>query len=145
MTGLFAVTGVVLAALFTLASLARRRLMVVRVEGDSMLPALRDADLRLAWRIFPGRPGLQQLRHQVVVFRLLEHQRFEELSHLVKRVAAVEGDPVPPQVRHALALDPGATVPQGHVAVLGDHPRSQDSRHLGFIAAGQLVGVVRGV
>ncbi|RJL32250.1 hypothetical protein D5H75_16135 [Bailinhaonella thermotolerans] len=50
-----------------------------------------------------------------------------ETPYLIKRIAAVAGQPVPPDV-------PGRTVPEGQVVVLGDNPaQSLDSRHLGPI------------
>jgi signal peptidase I len=58
----------------------------------------------------------------------------------VKRVAAVGGDPVPGWLAGTM---PGvARVPAGHVVVAGDNRRSQDSRHLGLVVVGDIVGTV---
>ena len=105
----------------------------VTVRGNSMSPTLRDGQRLLARRLF-RRP-----RHrEVIVFRVPD----PELPHRVKRVAAVAGDPVPSWLAAAL---PGLTrVPDGFVAVVGDNPRSQDSRQLGLIDCRDVVGAVRG-
>ena len=105
----------------------------VTVRGNSMSPALRDGQKLLARRLF-RRP-----RHdEVIVFRVPD----PELPHRVKRVAAVAGDPVPAWLAETL---PGlAHVPDGFVAVVGDNPRSQDSRQLGLIDCRDVVGAVRG-
>ncbi|MFE4974160.1 S26 family signal peptidase [Kitasatospora sp. NPDC056651] len=59
---------------------------------------------------------------------------------MVKRLAALPGDPVPPSVRAVL---PGGTVPGGHVVLLGDNPDfSTDSRVWGAVPARNVVGVV---
>lgn len=106
----------------------------VTVRGDSMAPTLRDGQRVLARRLVRG-----PRRHEVIVFRVPD----PELPHRVKRVAAVAGDPVPEWLAPAL---PGVVrVPDGFVAVVGDNPRSQDSRQLGLIDRHDVVAAVRGV
>jgi signal peptidase I len=141
LAGLFAV-GVVLALR------ARRRWMVVTVEGNSMAPTLQHGQRLLARRLGRGRsrgPGFS--RSDIVVFVLPPEQAralmTEDLVHRVKRVAALEGDPVPEWAREALCADAQARVPPGKVVVSGDNPRSQDSRQLGYIDADAIVAVVR--
>jgi signal peptidase I len=57
---------------------------------------------------------------------------------MVKRAVALPGDPVPEGVP-----GPSRTVPAGHLVVLGDNPgRSHDSRAVGYVPAGALLGVV---
>ncbi|MFJ6465897.1 S26 family signal peptidase [Streptomyces sp. NPDC091387] len=58
---------------------------------------------------------------------------------LVKRVVALAGDPVPPEVREAA----GALVPAGQLVALGNNPAfSTDSRFWGTPPARSVVGVV---
>ncbi|MGI5176273.1 S26 family signal peptidase [Dactylosporangium sp. CA-152071] len=110
--------------------------LVVRVHGDSMEPALHDGDLVLARR----RAGRTPRRGDIVVLRrpaAAAPPPGAEVVHggptpatpspwLVKRVAAVPGDPLPPDVP---AAAPGP-VPAGMVVVLGDRP-GLDSRLFG--------------
>ncbi|MFV2209049.1 S26 family signal peptidase [Actinomadura sp. LOL_016] len=119
---------------------ARRSLVVVTVSGTSMTPALRDGD-----RVLVRRRALHRVRRGDVV--VLEPPldgpylpgppgsggRFWN----VKRVAALPGDPLPPDV-------PGGdgTVPAGTLAVLGDDPGSVDSRMRGVFPGDRLLGVV---
>ncbi len=58
----------------------------------------------------------------------------------VKRVAAVAGDPVPSCILEA-RMDMSWTVPDGHIAVLGDAQRSRDSRHFGLVPLTAVLGV----
>jgi signal peptidase I len=59
---------------------------------------------------------------------------------LVKRVAAVAGDPVPAGFGAAVGV---SRVPPDHFLVLGDNPaESHDSRHEGFIPHARIRGVV---
>jgi signal peptidase I len=58
---------------------------------------------------------------------------------VIKRVAAIGGDPVPASVRAAV---PGvALVPRHSVVVMGNEAFSRDSRHWGFIPSSQIFGV----
>ncbi|WP_223645353.1 S26 family signal peptidase [Corallococcus sp. EGB] len=126
------------------ASWARRRWMVVAVQGNSMSPTLHDGQ-RLVARRLDRSNG--HARSDIVVFRMPAAQRAtlgdEALPYLVKRVAAVAGDPVPDWARAALGADSQTRVPPGKVVVSGDNAVSQDSRQLGYIDAETLIAVVR--
>ncbi|MFS1304267.1 S26 family signal peptidase [Streptosporangium longisporum] len=64
-------------------------------------------------------------------------------SRVVKRVAAVQGDPVPASVPHGAGE---TSVPGGCVVLLGDNPEeSLDSRHFGYVPVADVVGKVVGV
>jgi signal peptidase I len=127
------------------AGATRWRYSVVTVHGPSMEPELADGDRLLACRC-----GIRRLRTgQLVIFREpgLRRRRPAWLTGagrdlwVVKRVAAIPGDPVPDAVRPA-AVGTGV-VPRGAVVVLGDAPSSRDSRQWGFITASQVLGVAR--
>jgi signal peptidase I len=58
---------------------------------------------------------------------------------LVKRVAAIEGAAVPPDIRPAAGGH--AVVPEGCFVVRGDNPASLDSRRFGYAARRDVLGV----
>ncbi|MGS2644341.1 S26 family signal peptidase [Streptosporangium sp. LJ11] len=63
-------------------------------------------------------------------------------SRVVKRVAAVQGDPVPASVPRRAGE---TSVPGGCLVLLGDNPgQSLDSRHFGYVSATDVVGKVVG-
>ncbi|MFD1538340.1 S26 family signal peptidase [Nonomuraea guangzhouensis] len=125
----------------------RRRYMVVTVHGESMLPTYRPGE-RLVLRRTPPR----SLRTgQVVVLTEPGHSEPDApLSGtstgpylIIKRVAALPGDPIPRDTVPALRTAPGTRVPDGHLVVLGDNAdRSHDSRHSGYLTTDRLLGVV---
>jgi signal peptidase I len=121
---------VVLAALALTA--ARRLLLVVTVEGTSMQPTLQPGD-----RVLVRRRRGQPARGSVVV---LPKPAGTEEHWVIKRVAALPGDPVPAPVRPAVGG--AATVPPGRLVVLGDNRHSTDSRRWGFVPVDQVVGSV---
>lgn len=119
----------------------RRQVFVLEVSGESMLPTLRQGDRMLAERtgrgtvIAPGRIVVL-VDPQTPVLRDERNRR--RRNYLVKRVAAVAGDPLPEGV-------PGdrGTVPEGCLVVLGDNPEhSVDSRGFGPVPVGRVVGTV---
>lgn len=117
-------------------TLLGRWLTRVTVRGHSMSPTLHDRQRLLVPRLRrPPRRG------DVVVFAVPGTLSDEtDPPYRVKRVAAVGGDPVPDWLADTL---PGlARLPAGHVAVAGDNRRSQDSRHLGLVALGDIIGTV---
>jgi type IV secretory pathway protease TraF len=99
-----------------------------------MAPTYHDGD-----RLLVRRGERPPARGAVVVFRIPAEVGRTELDWLVKRVVAVPGDPVPPDVRGAAG---GAlVVPPGRLVVRGDNPRSVDSRRFGFIPVADVLGV----
>ncbi len=119
---------------------ARRTLRVVEVHGESMEPGLWPGDQVLVRRL---RPGRRVRRGDIVVISRVgpgEGVALDGGTNLViKRAAAVAGDPIPPGFE---AL--GETrVPPGRLLVLGDNPsRSTDSRQWGLLPESRITGVV---
>jgi signal peptidase I len=122
---------------------ARRRFALVTVSGTSMVPTLRPGD-----RVVVRRVPVEALRAGDVV--VLERpdptgrwvapptRRPGARRWMVKRTAAVAGEPVPAVVRL-----PGPVVPAGHLVVLGDNPPdSLDSRGFGYVPAERVLGRV---
>lgn len=110
----------------------RRTHLRVRIVGHSMAPGLLDGTQVFTKRISPERllPG------DIVV---LPEPGTGQL--IIKRIAALAGEPFP------FPRDGELQVPPGMVAVLGDNPtQSNDSRHFGYVPAerirGRLVRVV---
>ncbi len=54
--------------------------------------------------------------------------------------SAVAGDPVPSCIVEA-HMDTARTVPNPHIAVHGDAPRTRDSRHFGLVPAAAVLGI----
>lgn len=119
---------------------ARRMLVVVTVRGPSMEPALRSGSRVLVLRVRRLSTG------RIIVLRPVASQRVEDENLLiVKRVAALAGDPVPASVLAAVGGRPGDLVPAGRLVVLGDAPAaSADSRNWGFATVADVVGVMAG-
>jgi signal peptidase I len=124
----------------------RSRLTLITVTGDSMWPALAPGDQVLVRRTRLGRvrPG------QVVVVEAPGTDGYGSASRrgglradrywIIKRVAAVPGDPRPDDIQ-ADQADP--LVPPGKFVVLGDNAAwSHDSRHIGYVPGDRLLGVV---
>ena len=150
---IWAVAAVVVAVVVALVSIrsVRRRLVVVTVVGESMLPTYRTGD-----RVVVRRTDLAQVRPGDVV--VIEEPddgggwvrrppfgaRATDLDSrqwMIKRVVAVPGDPAPVQDLPPMAAGPA--VPVGAFVVRGDNAnRSYDSRQLGYFPADRLLGVV---
>lgn len=124
---------------------ARRRIAVVSVTGRSMEPTLTAGD-----RVLVRRARLRSVRTgQIVVvetptdgleWTLAPAGRDLKREWMIKRVAAVPGEPLPGGLPEAIA---DAAVPDGKLIVLGDNPpMSMDSRSLGYIPGERLLGVV---
>jgi signal peptidase I len=128
------VTG--LAATGVLLAWARSRWLVVTVDGISMQPAYAPGD-----RLLVRRTDLWSIRRGQVV--VVAATGLVDVDMLVKRVAALPGDPVPPDVPVPGVPERAPVVPADHFVVLGDNvAASHDSRALGCIPARALVGVV---
>ncbi|MFG2003853.1 S26 family signal peptidase [Spirillospora sp. NPDC048911] len=117
----------------------RRDHIAVTVRGRSMEPTYRDGD-----RILVRRNAKVGVGDVVLVKRPTRagtaHSRVDGAAWMVKRVAAVAGDPVPPQVTSVA----GTTVPDSHLVLLGDNPGSSfDSRYAGLFSSSQVIGTVR--
>ena len=111
----------------------RTAVLIAVVRGPSMQPSYADGDRLVAHRRRTPRRG------DVVVLRNPRPHGVPGSSEgplLIKRIAAGPDEAAPGVMTAAL-------VPPGHVAVLGDNPaQSLDSRHLGFIPAGNVLAVV---
>lgn len=123
----------------------RRRFVEVRVAGQSMLPTFQPGDHVIVRRV--GGRSLQ--RGQVVVFEGPRNGRWQigrlprpgECEWVIKRVAAIPGDPVPEDVGHLAVAVEGTRVPHGQLVVIGDGQFSIDSRSFGFLPADRVLGV----
>jgi signal peptidase I len=135
--------------------LLRRQLAVVTVSGPSMRPAFQPGDRVLVRRARLGRlrPGSAVLLERPDECRgwITPRPRWPGRSRvlMIKRVAALPGDPVPDLTHPAQAFSrqppasPGHQVPDGTFVVLGDNPGgSYDSRVFGYCPAERLLGVV---
>ncbi|MFJ4585169.1 S26 family signal peptidase [Streptomyces echinatus] len=143
---LFAATGAVVLA--GTAFRLRRRYLLVAVRGASMEPALRAGE-----RVVVRRTGMRDVRRgSVVVVRnaaaLESPPRPGEVVNraayapvLIKRVAAIPGDPLADVP--ALARVADAVVPSDRLVLLGDNAlASYDSRQHGYFRAQDVLGVV---
>ncbi|MET8454278.1 S26 family signal peptidase [Streptomyces sp. NPDC005209] len=135
-----AVTTVSAAAIAT--TVLRRRYIIVTVIGSSMSPTLVAGD-----RVLVRRAPLEAIAtgRLVVTEPPREHRWDRVRAHglLIKRAAAVPGDPLPREGAPAFADLPEERVPEGRIVLLGDNPAaSLDSRHCGYFQAEQIVGVV---
>ncbi|MGP3916690.1 S26 family signal peptidase [Nonomuraea sp. 10N515B] len=117
---------------------ARRRYVVVTVEGTSMVPTLSDGD-----RVLVRRRRIDQVgRGDVVVLEPpltpveLGPPGPDGRQWNIKRAVALPGDPVPPGIDDSVTR-----VPAGALVVLGDNADSVDSRQRGFFDADRLLGV----
>jgi signal peptidase I len=125
----------------------RRRFVVIHVAGASMLPAFRNGDRVLVRRGGAGRlavgavvvlrpPQPRSARHAVVPGHAVRAGR----RWVIKRVAALPGDPVPDSVRDAARGI--RVVPAGQLVLLSDNPAGNDSRRWGLVPASGLLGFV---
>jgi signal peptidase I len=114
-----------------------RTYTVVTVRGLSMAPTLLPGD-----RLLVRRRGARWAHHGDVVVIAPPTADLGRAAGgwVVKRVAAVAGEPVPEGALPATA--PDLVVPDGRLVLLGDGPCSVDSRQLGFFSNDDLLGVV---
>ncbi|MFI7639617.1 S26 family signal peptidase [Nonomuraea sp. NPDC049400] len=110
----------------------RRTYSIIRVDGDSMAPALVDGDRILARRVSPS--DLRRDQIAVVANRLLGGGGL-----LVKRIAALPGDLVPEIAKDVIADE---RVPEGQLVLLGDNAHTSfDSRALGFFPVSDIQAI----
>ncbi|CAM5304762.1 S26 family signal peptidase [Streptomyces abikoensis] len=129
-----------------------RGLVVVTVRGTSMAPAFRDGDRVLVRR--GPRPAVGQV---VVAERPAGGGTWpgppvrpgagaagvRGRDWLIKRVAALPGDPVPRDRVRSLGAAPERYVPPGKVVLLGDNGKvSFDSRDVGYFPLDRVLGTV---
>jgi signal peptidase I len=128
--------------------LLRRRFAVVTVVGPSMQPAFTDGD-----RVLVQRARLAELRHgQVIVLgctvpaggrQSRTARSVSDAAWMIKRVAALPGDPALSDQLPADVLKSSAQVPPGKLVALGDNAAiSHDSRQLGYFVGDQILGIV---
>jgi signal peptidase I len=115
----------------------RRRFLLVTVEGRSMEPGHRHGDRVLVDR---RRTGSVHVGDIVVIDR--DHASDRPGQPMIKRVAALPGEQVPPEVCAFQHWPLQSRVPPGQLVLLGDNPAaSLDSRQRGFFPTRQLLGV----
>jgi signal peptidase I len=149
-----ALSGVALAVSLGLAvrTVSGRFAVAVNVRGPSMEPSYHDGDAVLVRR------NVVPVVGQVVVVEwplagtgwdagpLPRHAgqvAVRQRRWLVKRVAAVSGDPVRPGWLPDIAVAPDGRVPPGKLVLLGDNDVcSVDSRTFGYYPADRVLGVV---
>lgn len=153
---LYAIPPLLLGVVLTARRLLARRLASVTVRGRSMEPSYHEGDRVLVRRVRTPAAG------QVVVVEQpgtdgqwlgpslsagAGNARLSDRRWLIKRVAAVPGDPVPRAGFPSLAQAEEDAVPPGKVVLVGDNRRlSLDSRRIGYFPADRVLGVVvRGV
>ncbi|MGC0313408.1 S26 family signal peptidase [Kitasatospora acidiphila] len=133
--------------------IARRLLVVVTVRGASMLPVFCDGERVLVLRaksltagqvVVIAAPALRErtaAQPRQLGIRGLRTGALDGRRWVIKRVAALPGDQVPPAARSGPAGS--GPVPPGRLVLLGDNPAaSLDSRQYGYFPAGQVLGRV---
>jgi signal peptidase I len=156
-------TRTAIAAATTLAGIAAlitwlgRRFVVINVDGQSMRPTLYPGD-----RVLVRRRPLRRIRAGdiVVVANTKPRQTGRQTgphpgaaargspnlyghTWMIKRAAAMPGDPVPASMAATVSASPGTPVPDGRLLVLGDNTAgSIDSRHYGYLSGDGVLGVV---
>lgn len=130
-----------------------RRFVVINVAGQSMRPTLHEGD-----RVLVRRRPLRHIRAgDIVVVEYTERRQTSRhpgaaargsrglSGHIwmIKRAAAVPGDPVPASVAATVSAAAGTPVPDGRLLVLGDNTvGSIDSRDYGYLSGDGVLGVV---
>ncbi len=111
----------------------RGHLMLITVIGNSMVPAFADGDRLVVAR--RARYGVGD----VIMFRAPEPAS-RTVDWLVKRAAAMPGDPVPDDLLDRVGA---GVVPAGKLLVRSDTANGSDSREFGLISTTDVIGVVR--
>ncbi|MEW2404218.1 S26 family signal peptidase [Streptomyces sp. NPDC046862] len=136
------------------AVLLRYTVVRVTVRGTSMTPVYEDGAQVLVHRggrIAVGRVVVLERPARGVTWPLPSLDRSASSRAvaarrwIIKRVAAVPGDPAPLDRVPALDRTAGPVVPPGRVVLLGDNPgNSYDSRHVGYFPVARVLGTVVG-
>lgn len=143
MTAILVGSGAVLLLAATVVAVLRKRIVVVSVSGSSMAPTLRPGDRVLVRRVRgeTPRPGEVVVVAEPGPCRPGDPTGARGSRWVVKRVAAVPGDPEPPFMP-AWARTPEGVVAPGRLVLLGDNPElSRDSRQFGTVRADRVLGV----
>lgn len=119
---------------------ARRHLLVIQVVGDSMAPVYASGDRLLVRRTRRLRAGDIVIAHHQEGGRRDARSEPLATTWLVKRLAALPGDPVPGPV--VSAVGDHRSVPAGMAVLLGERPDSADSRSWGLVPLDDITGVV---
>ncbi|WP_420915208.1 S26 family signal peptidase [Micromonospora aurantiaca] len=147
----FTIAAIALAALAFLTWLwwLRRRLVIVTVRGASMEPTLINGDRIVARRV---RTSALKVGQIVVVEQPVRRGRWEWLQAkggltsrdwMIKRIAALPGDPVPTHLASLPGARPGQLVPADSLLLLGDNKGfSTDSRHIGYVPIDRALAVM---
>ncbi len=132
--------------------LLRSSLVVTTVTGLSMAPGFEPGDrvlvrlrirgaLRVGTVVLLPEPGSARQARPRGLPAARRAVTLRQRSWVIKRIAAVPGDAVPPAVRGAVGEV--SVVPPGMLVVLGDNASlSADSRMWGFMRADEVLGIV---
>ncbi len=136
------------------AVLLRYRVVRVTVRGSSMAPVYEDGARVLVHRggrIAVGRVVVLERPARGVTWplpsvdRATSSRTVAARQWIIKRVAAVPGDPAPLDRMPALDRTAGPLVPPGRLVLLGDNPlNSYDSRQAGYFPVERVLGTVVG-
>ncbi|MFK0254986.1 S26 family signal peptidase [Streptomyces sp. NPDC090445] len=134
--------------------LLRYTVVRVTVRGRSMAPLYEDGARVLVHRggriavgrvVVLERPAEGAGRPLPSVARSASPRTVASRRWIIKRVAAVPGDPAPLDRVPGLDGRAGAVVPPGRLVLLGDNPaNSHDSRQAGYFPVERVLGTVLG-
>jgi signal peptidase I len=147
-----AVLALVLGLGFVAFARSGRVLVAVTIRGASMEPTYRDNDSVLVRRttcltvgqvVVVEKPTIGAEWLTPAVRAADKATAVSSREWLIKRVAAVPGDPVAPGMNPSLAAMAGPVVPAGKLILLGDNRKASfDSRIAGYFPVERVLGVV---